>query len=442
MSWRPPTREDEHVAEVGFLHSEAILSYTVFLQLVQTMRVLQLTSLTGSFVYLLSRMMKDVIVWAIIYACIAGSFAGAIYVLFRNDRAPIGLHMWNLGDDCLNLETELSSIASSSLFLLRLTLDDTGVWSCFSQSSAPNPGQLLIGAFMVVVIIMLLNTLIAMMADTFVQVTNDSFKHYAFQFCRVLVSMRGTNGPVAPPLNLLGWPYHFARRLWELTTACLAMLRSHDGGTKRTPSVTTRARDPAVVQKITAVRAKILQDPMSKRHLERSIARFCRREDDALSVEDFVGVTEKALEPVAQRLVDKVEKKLEEMSAADRLSRLEGTLNSILAAVSQNAGGDRDRGGLSTSAPAKRVHGQTATFNSPSSQSPLQTQRLAATTAYGANSAIQLETLQESMAVQLEPLKAADLDRLRGQLRCQSKAKLVEEVCPFLFGIGGVRVPC
>jgi hypothetical protein len=194
-----------------------------------------------------------VFVWAIIYACIAGAFAGAIYVLFRNNRAPIGLHMGGLGDDCLNLETELSSIASSSLFLLRMTLDDAGVWSCFRQSSAPNPGQLLIGAFLVVVIIMLLNTLIAMMADTFVKVTQDSFKHYAFQFCRVLVSMRGTDGPVAPPLNLLCWPYHFAQRVWKLSTACLAIFRAHDGGIRRTPSTTTSARDPAVVRKITAV---------------------------------------------------------------------------------------------------------------------------------------------------------------------------------------------
>ena len=52
---------DENDAEVTMLHKEAILSYTVLLQFVRLTKVLQITSITGSFVHMLDRMVKDVV---------------------------------------------------------------------------------------------------------------------------------------------------------------------------------------------------------------------------------------------------------------------------------------------------------------------------------------------------------------------------------------------
>ena len=62
---------------------------------------------------------------------------------------------------------------------------------------------------------MLLNTLIAMMAESFIAVTNESFSNYAFAFGKTLVHMLLTSG-VPVPLNLLSTPYNFVRFLWEL----------------------------------------------------------------------------------------------------------------------------------------------------------------------------------------------------------------------------------
>ena len=71
------------------------------------------------------------------------------------------------------------------LFLLEITLDGGGHWNCFRQSSAEATGLILFGAFMIIVVIMLLNTLIAMMAETFTNVSGASFKNYAFSFGKV-----------------------------------------------------------------------------------------------------------------------------------------------------------------------------------------------------------------------------------------------------------------
>ena len=87
-------------------------------------------------------------------------------MLYRSDRAPIGLRFGELGDDCQNLEVELRDFSGIVMFLLQLTLDGTGAWYCFRQSSASNPGIFLFALFLLFVTIMMLNLLIAMMTAT------------------------------------------------------------------------------------------------------------------------------------------------------------------------------------------------------------------------------------------------------------------------------------
>eukprot|EP00966_Prymnesium_polylepis_P046996 1088687-Prymnesium_polylepis.2 len=171
------------------------------------------------------------------------------------------------------------------------------------------------------------------MAETLANGTQDSFKLYAFQFCRVLVSMRCANGATAPPLNVLGWPYHIAYRGCK---NCLTVFGEH-----AEPRRTMTDRRETVMQKINEVRANILEDPTTKQLFQRSIARIAVRhhgaldEEEAMSaLDDIAGKVNTALEPVKKRL-----------------EALEGTLNRVLAAVSTNAGGGLDRGGVSTSAP-------------------------------------------------------------------------------------------
>ena len=80
------------------------------------------------------------------------------------------------------------------------------------------PGVLLIALFLIVVVILLLNMLIAMMAETFTNVTQNSYDNYALAFSKTLVYMR-VRAHVAVPLNLLSVPYYCARAVYVLVRA-------------------------------------------------------------------------------------------------------------------------------------------------------------------------------------------------------------------------------
>ena len=56
-------------------------------------------------------------------------------------------------------------------------------------------------------ILVLLNTLIAMMADSYTTVWGSSFKNYAYAFARLLHEARCTPGSTAVPFNLVSVPY-------------------------------------------------------------------------------------------------------------------------------------------------------------------------------------------------------------------------------------------
>ena len=91
--------------------------------------------------------------------------------------------------------------------------------------SPQEPGLLLVAIFLLVVVIMLLNTLIAMMADTFTAVTSAAFANYAYAFAKTLVLMRVSTG-VAVPLNLLAIPFDSLRFLYRIpqTVGCVRTL--------------------------------------------------------------------------------------------------------------------------------------------------------------------------------------------------------------------------
>ena len=88
------------------------------------------------------------------------------------------------------------------LFLFQMTIEGGGYWYCFRQTSSPTPGTFLLAIFLIVVLLMLLNTLIAMMEDTYIKVNEESFPNYASSFGKVShVHMRGWRSP--PPKDSL-----------------------------------------------------------------------------------------------------------------------------------------------------------------------------------------------------------------------------------------------
>jgi len=141
--------------------------------------------------------------WSLVFLLTVLAFSSSITVLYRNHRSIVVDD-----DDCYKIEKEVgSSTTQTFLFMLRGSLEGSDQWTCFHQSSAQAPGLFLYGAFLLFVVVVLLNMLIAMMAETFTTVFAHSFKQYAVSFGAVLVAQR-INTTVVPPLNLLSLPYH------------------------------------------------------------------------------------------------------------------------------------------------------------------------------------------------------------------------------------------
>ena len=301
--------EDYQETTITFFHKEAILSYTVIFLWIRQLKVLTVSSTSGAFVYMIGRMIQDVLRWFLVFFFCALSWAAGFLVLFRNRRAGIGPHYGAHYDKCENIELKLGETFSSSfLFLFQITLDGSGTfWDCVIQSGYQQPGLLLSIIFLVIVVIVLLNTLIAMMAETFANVTREAFSNYAFAFGKTLMQMRGRSD-VAVPLNLLAIPFSCGRFLYgafnvpyRFKSLRKAYHLSHAPAARdgRQPSVLMQSavdaleaafkrsrdklrkvdesgRDPEVTKRIDDIRLLILKERAKKLHFERSVARFCR----------------------------------------------------------------------------------------------------------------------------------------------------------------------
>ena len=77
-------------------------------------------------------------------------------------------------------------------------------------------------SFMTFVVIILLNMLIAMMAETYTLMADKSFANYCLGFGKLLIQRRQNyyTGS-SPPLNLLSVPYEIGSRLWKIVEAML-----------------------------------------------------------------------------------------------------------------------------------------------------------------------------------------------------------------------------
>ena len=220
------SQKDYEAVHVNMFHKESILSFTVLLLWIRLVQVMKIFSSTGALVYMLNMMLRDVIRWLLIYMFGLVAFSAGMYILYRNRRAAIGSPHWRLGvhDECGNLGPMLGdSVVQAALYLSQATLEGSDSWECFYQSSAQTPAMIMLISFLIAVVIMLLNTLIAMMAETFTKVSTFAFRNYASSFGHVLVTNRCKTGTVVPT-NLLSIPYKVSVGLLALAwNVCSAL---------------------------------------------------------------------------------------------------------------------------------------------------------------------------------------------------------------------------
>ena len=182
-----------------------------------------------------------------IYLSVALGWACGLYVLFRNERSLSFADREHYGDSCADFEHVLgSSVSRTLLFLVEVTISGASFWECASQSEYHEPGLLLTALFLIIVIIMLLNTLIAMMAQTFAAVASDAFSNYAFAFAKTLAYFRNSSGIIPVPLNLLAIPFYFLMSVyWMLWVAPRELFSLHR---RMAHAAQSRAHSPTITQ--------------------------------------------------------------------------------------------------------------------------------------------------------------------------------------------------
>ena len=296
---------------------EVILSFTVLLLWVRKLQALKVCSLTSSFVYMVFQMIKDVLKWLIVYFMTVVAFSMAFRVLYRDrfmenqlDRT-IGSETYSM-DHCEQLDVALrGTLLHTAILMFEITFYGSGYWLCFHYSVSPIAGTLMHVLFTLFALVMLVNTLIAMMASTYTRVNDASFTNYVFEFSKLLIEW---GDRVPAPFNVLGMPHMLCKTVcsafhgvklatsgatfvwraqkgaqeessWSLSTkSSIAQLKKHADELITHHETYHRYRSTVlqpklnmeVVHRVHQIRSDTIQSKGKMLHFRKAISRYCR----------------------------------------------------------------------------------------------------------------------------------------------------------------------
>jgi len=315
--------EEERMYQI---QPEAFLSITATLLWIRKLKVLVVFRTTGSFIYMLGALTQDVAKWLIIYLLGVVAFGTGISVLYRNQIMDSGflLRPYNevgfSGEECAHFDLASHEWTRMLSLIIQITFDGASYWNCHYYSRTPLAGLMIHSGFLIFVTMVLVNALIAMMAETFSRVQHESFENYAYGFANILlVWTQEEQAPV--PLNLMSLPYNATRvlshvpfifkvarlivgaflkgaaevggghvrsleQLQQASSAAPAKgdsLRQIPFGLLRQVSVPVhlekgKSQDLALMAEIGSIRENIIR--RKKPHFERSIAFYCQAQEE------------------------------------------------------------------------------------------------------------------------------------------------------------------
>ena len=294
------------------VHEDVILSFTVLLIWIRKLKVLQVSKLTGAFVYMVFEMLRDVFTWLIVYCLTVIAFSAGLRVLYRNQFMESG-YLYRSRDEstvsdraeCEHLEISLRELMTTILLMLEITFDGASYWQCYYNSHAPVAGVLMHVSFMMFVLVVLVNALIAMMSSTYTKVHDHSFSNYVFEFSKLIIEW---DSHYPAPFNLCLLPSAAIYSMYSTTKSLsivghAAKLVVNAAGhliTERTVPYThlrhffssataaTRTRedkraivlqpklDLALVQRLHKIRAGIIDSKEEMLSFQKAIGRYCR----------------------------------------------------------------------------------------------------------------------------------------------------------------------
>jgi hypothetical protein len=152
------------------ISSESVLSLAVLVLWVRKLKIMMIFRLTGTFVYMVFRMFRDVLLWLGIYLLLVVAFSAATHILFRNQYMDSGYfyrsqleNPFDFEENCAHMEEALRSMSTTIMLMLESTFEGSGSsWQCYYYSHTPVTAVLLHGLFTVTSVVVLMNALIAM----------------------------------------------------------------------------------------------------------------------------------------------------------------------------------------------------------------------------------------------------------------------------------------
>jgi hypothetical protein len=218
------TSSDMFVEDVSFdvhsPHFTSVESFAVLFMWFRQLRPLGLISNAfGDLVQMLAAMLKDVMLFMVLFVVVLLGFAAAIAHLVTNDDVDAA------AGECGEMMVRLNSV-SSSVFLLfegALLGDVNPIIECVRASSHAAVGVCLLFLFMLLSILMLLNMIIAIMGQTFSNFYESAQEEGALYFSRIVQDWEEHTGQ-PPLLNLLALPWALVVGMRRAAAALLTAL--------------------------------------------------------------------------------------------------------------------------------------------------------------------------------------------------------------------------
>ena len=202
--------------DVAPLAAQEFLAFAVFFRWLNLVpRMLQRHEIFGPLMLSCRVMVIDMVRWIVLAMWVNITFLGFFNAIYKEPYGVTDDPEGCTGDD--DFDHSFESPATVFVWLLEVTVGNGGNFACLRQSSVGEFAEPMFILFLLVQMVMLMNMLIAMMADTFAKVGENS--RNVFLYLKALqVHVWLQYPPVPPPLNLLSLPYFFIifplRTLW------------------------------------------------------------------------------------------------------------------------------------------------------------------------------------------------------------------------------------
>jgi len=197
------------------LAARETLAVAMFLRWLNSLpRLAERSMFFGPLILTVRYMVVDTIKFLVLLIWVVLAWAVFFYMLYSE---PFGS---STNPNCdVDPDTWFEDFGSSVTFLWEAMLEGSGYFPCFTASSGGYLATFFMYGFVLTSTIMLVNMLVAMMAESFSQVHGNRLEFYLFLRARQVVSWRAY-APVPPPLNLLRAPYELLWLPYELLRRC------------------------------------------------------------------------------------------------------------------------------------------------------------------------------------------------------------------------------